>query len=103
MDNVVAGQHDDGPLAVPGRLTDAVRHEGCLRQVSVVQTHFITGITVLQLRAEHLGHKMFIFDAVAHIGVIHLFPLSIRHWTRMTQSGSPLGEHPHLQLRPEID
>ena len=46
MDNVVGGQDDDGSLAVPGRLTDGVRNEGGLWQVGVMQTHFVTGITV---------------------------------------------------------
>ena len=98
--DVVVGQHDDGPPAVGGRLTDGVGHEGCLGQVGVVEADPVTGLAVLQLRAEDLRHKVLVLDAVADVRVVHLLVLAVTDGAGVTQPPAPPREHPDLQLGP---
>ena len=102
VDDVIVGQDDDGPLAVARGLADGVRHVGGLGQVGVVKTNTVGRIrAVFQLRTQNLRHKMFIFDAVTDVGVVHLLMFTIRHGARVADTCSPLGVDPYLQLRSE--
>jgi len=48
VDDVVVGQHDDGPLAVAGRLADGVRHVRRLWEIRIVQTYAVRRISVFK-------------------------------------------------------
>ena len=98
--DVVVGEHDDGPPAVVSRLADGVGHEGGLGQVSVVETHSVTRLSVLQLRAEHLRHEVLVLDAVADVRVVHLLVLAVTDGAGVTQSPAPPREDPDLELGP---